>query len=286
MRAHQAAYPIATMCRVLGLSTSGYYAWNKRMPSARTRSNAQLMEHIRTIHECSGGTYGAPRVHAQLSEQGGPAGYNRVARLMRQAQLRGVSRRRWMCTTQRDRRARPAPDLVQRRFSAELPDQLWVADITYIATWEGFLYLAVVLDVFSRKVVGWAMRSHLLSELVLSALDMALTVRRPQQVIHHSDQGTQYTSVAFGARCEAAGVRPSMGSVGDCYDNAMCESFFATLECELLERFRFRTKAEAEAAVFQFIEGWYNPHRLHSSLGYVSPVNYERAYHQNAASRA
>ena len=161
-----------------------------------------------------------------------------------------------------------------------------LADITYIATWEGFLYLAVVLDVFSRKVVGWAMRSHLLSELVLSALDMALTVRRPHDVIHHSDQGTQYTSVAFGARCEALGVRASMGSVGDCYDNAMCESFFATLECELLERYRFRTKAEAEAAVFQFIEGWYNPHRLHSSLGYVSPVNYERAYHQNAASRA
>lgn len=286
MRAHQAAYPIATMCRVLGLSTSGYYAWNKRVPSARTRSNARLVEQIRIIHECSGGTYGAPRVHAQLRDQGVPAGYNRVARLMRQAQLRGVSRRRWVCTTQRDRRARPAPDLVQRQFSAELPDQLWVADITYIATWEGFLYLAVVLDVFSRKVVGWAMRSHLLSELVLSALDMALTVRRPQQVIHHSDQGTQYTSVAFGARCEAAGVRPSMGSVGDCYDNAMCESFFGTLECELLERFRFRTKAEAEAAVFQFIEGWYNPHRLHSSLGYVSPVNYERAYHQNAASRA
>jgi putative transposase len=191
VRAHQAAYPIATMCRVLGLSTSGYYAWNKRVPSARTRSNARLVEQIRIIHECSGGTYGAPRVHAQLRDQGVPAGYNRVARLMRQAQLRGVSRRRWVCTTQRDRRARPAPDLVQRQFSAELPDQLWVADITYIATWEGFLYLAVVLDVFSRKVVGWAMRSHLLSELVLSALDMVLTVRRPQQVIHHSDQGTQ-----------------------------------------------------------------------------------------------
>ena len=156
----------------------------------------------------------------------------------------------------------------------------------YIATWEGFLYLAVVLDVFSRKVVGWAMRTHLLTELVLSALDMALTARRPHGVIHHSDQGTQYTSVAFGARCEVAGVKPSMGSVGDCYDNAMCESFFATLECELLERYTFRTKAEAEAAVFQFLEGWYNPHRLHSSLNYVSPVNYEKAYHQNAASPA
>jgi putative transposase len=286
VRAHQATYPIATMCRVLGLSTSGYYAWTKRAPCARSRSNAWLLERIRIIHERSGGTYGAPRVHAQLLQEGMAVGYNRVARLMREAGLRGVSRRRWVCTTQRDRSARPAADLVRREFSAAAPDQLWVADITYIATWEGFLYLAVVLDVFSRKVVGWAMRTHLLTELVLSALDMALTARRPQQVIHHSDQGTQYTSVAFGARCEAAGVTPSMGSVGDCYDNAMCESFFATLECELLERTTFRTKAEAEAAVFQFLEGWYNPHRLHSSLNYVSPVNYEKAYHQNAASPA
>ena len=182
--------------------------------------------------------------------------------------------------------ARPAPDLVQRHFSSPAPDRLWVADITYIPTWEGFLYLAVVLDVFSRKVVGWAMRTHLLTELVLAALDMALTQRRPQEVVHHSDQGTQYTAVAFGQRCQGAGVKPSMGSVGDCYDNAMCESFFATLECELLERCAFRTKAEAEAAVFQFIEGWYNPHRLHSSLGYRSPVNYEREYHRNTASAA
>ena len=149
----------------------------------------------------------------------------------------------------------------------------------YIATWEGFLYLAVVLDVFSRKVVGWAMRSHLLSELVLSALDMALTVRRAQQVIHHSDQGTQYTSVAFGARCEAAGVRPSMGSVGDCYDNALCESFFATLECELLDRVTLRTPREARTAVFDFIEGWYNPRRRHSALDYESPLVFE---HQHA----
>jgi putative transposase len=274
------------MCRLLGLSTSGYYAWNQRAPCVRSRRNAQLLEYIRVIHERSGRTYGAPRVHAQLNQQGVAVGYKRVARLMREAGLRGVSRRRWVCTTQRDRNARRAGDLVQRAFSAQAPDQLWVADITYIATWEGFLYLAVVLDVFSRKVVGWAMRTHLLTELVLSALDMALTARRPQEVIHHSDQGTQYTSVAFGARCEAAGVKPSMGSVGDCYDNAMCESFFATLECELLERCTFRTKAEAEAAVFQFLEGWYNTHRLHSSLGYVSPIDYERAYHQNPASPA
>jgi putative transposase len=286
VRAHQATYPIATMCRLLGLSTSGYYAWNERSPSAREQSNAQLLERIRVIHQRSGGTYGAPRVHAQLHHEAVPAGYNRVARLMREAGLRGVSRRRWVCTTQRERNARPAADLVCREFTAEVPDRLWVADITYIATWDGFLYLAVVLDVFSRKVVGWAMRAHLLTELVRSALDMALIARRPSEVIHHSDQGTQYTSVAFGVRCEAAGVRPSMGSVGDCYDNAMCESFFATLECELLERSTFRTKAEAETAVFHFIEGWYNPHRLHSSLGYVSPVNYERAYHQNATSLA
>jgi putative transposase len=286
VRAHQAAYPIATMCRLLELSASGYYAWNKRAPSARSQSNAWLLERIRAVHERSGGTYGAPRVHAQLRQEGVAVGYNRVARLMREAGVRGISRRRWVCTTQRDLSARPAADLVRREFSAAAPDRLWVADITYITTWEGFLYLAVVLDVFSRKVVGWAMRPHLLTELVLGALDMALTARRPQEVIHHSDQGTQYTSVAFGARCEAAGVKPSMGSVGDCYDNAMCESFFATLECELLERFTFRTKAEAEAAVFQFLEGWYNSHRLHSSLGYVSPVSYEKAYHRNTSNPA
>jgi len=206
------------VCRLLGLSTSGYYAWRQRAVSARSRSNAQLLERIRLIHERSGGTYGAPRVHAQLDHEGVPVGYNRVVRLMREAGLRGVSRRSWVCTTRRDRTARPAADLVQREFSAEAPDQLWVADITYVPTWEGFLYLAVVLDVFSRKVVGWAMRPHLLTELVLSALDMALTARRPDDVIHHSDQGTQYTSVAFGARCAASGVKPSMGSVGDCYD--------------------------------------------------------------------
>lgn len=286
MSANQAIFPVATMCRLLGVSASGFYASQDRAPSRKALSNQALLERIRAIHERSGGTYGAPRMCAQLQAQGVQVGHNRVARLMRQAGLRGVSRRRWVCTTRRDPDARPAPDLVQREFSADAPDQLWVADITYVPTWEGFLYLAVVLDVFSRKVVGWAMRTHLLTELVLAALDMALMRRRPQEVIHHSDQGTQYTSVAFGKRCQASGVQPSMGSVGDCYDNAMCESFFATLECELLERGTFRTKAEAEAALFKFVEGWYNPHRLHSSLGYVSPVNYERAYHQNAANPA
>ena len=206
-------------------------------------------------------------------------GRKRVARLMRGSGLVGASRRKWVTTTVRDRSTRPAPDLVDRKFTATAPNQLWVADITYIPTWVGFLYLAVVLDVWSRKIVGWAMANHLRTELVLAALDMALTQRRPAEgLIHHSDQGCQYTSVAFGSRCRGAGVRPSMGSVGDCYDNAMCESFFATLECELLDRFRFRTTAEAKAAVFTFIEGWYNTHRRHSSIGYLSPNDYEKLH--------
>jgi putative transposase len=167
---------------------------------------------------------------------------------------------------------------VQREFRAEGPNRLWVADITYVPTWEGFLFLSVVLDAFSRRVVGWAMASYLRTELVLDALDMALFRRKPRDVIHHSDQGTQYTSYAFGKRCEQAGVRPSMGSVGDCYDNAMCESFFATLECELIDRSSFRSRAEARRAIFEFIEGWYNRSRRHSALGYCSPLEYERRY--------
>jgi putative transposase len=194
---------------------------------------------------------------------------------MREAGLEGASRRRHVFTTIRDRQARPAPDLVERNFTAEGRDRLWVADITYIPTWSGFLYLAVVVDAWSRRVVGWSMASHLRTELVLAALDMALGQRRPTEVIHHSDQGTQYTSIAFGLRCRQVGVRPSMGSVGDCFDNALCESFFATLECELLDRRRFRTQAEAQMAVFDFIEGWYNLHRRHSALGYRSPAEFE-----------
>ena len=178
----------------------------------------------------------------------------------------------------RSRGTAKAPDLVQRQFTAEAPDRLWVADITYVPTGAGFLYLAVVVDVFSRRVVGWAMESHLRTELVLQALNMALYLRRPQGVIHHSDQGIQYTAYAFGKRCSEWGVRPSMGSVGDCYDNALCESFFASLECELLDRRSFQTHAEARMAVFQYIEGWYNTHRRHSSIGYYAPIAFERRY--------
>ena len=269
-------YPIATMCRLLGVSVSGYHAWLRRPPSMRADDDAVLLERIREIHVASRGTYGAPRIHAELAAEGASVGRKRVARVMRGAGLAGVSRRKGVRTTRRDSRARPAPDLVQREFTADAPDQLWVADITYIPTWAGFLYLAVVLDTFSRRIIGWAMASHLRASLVLDALDMALAQRRPSDVVHHSDQGSQYTSMAFGARCRQAGVRPSMGSLGDCYDNAMCESFFATLECEFLDRHRFRSQAEARMAVFEFIEGWYNPRRRHSAIGYLSPVNYER----------
>src|SRR5437899_263997 len=199
-----------------------------------------------------------------------------VARLMRALGVCGISRRKRPRTTLRDQAHRPAPDLVARDFAAAGPDRLWVADITYIPTWAGFLYLAVVVDAWSRRVIGWAMESHLRTELVLAALDMAVEQRRPTDVIHHSDQGCQYTSIAFGLRCREAGVRPSMGSVGDAYGNALCESFFATLECELLDRQRFPTQADARLAIFDFIEGWYNPRRRHSALDYLSPMIYER----------
>ena len=242
----------------------------------RARADVKLSAEIQAIHRESRGTYGVPRIHAELAERGIRVGRKRIARLMRSAGLHGVSRRKQFRTTVRDKLARPAPDLVDRQFTAAGPDRLWVADITYVPTWAGFLFLAVVVDAWSRRVIGWAMETHLRTELVLAALDMAVAQRRPTDVIHHSDQGCQYTSVAFGKRCREAGVRPSMGRVGDAYDNALCESFFATLECELLDRHRFRTQVEARLAIFDFIEGWYNPRRRHSSLDYLSPIAYEK----------
>jgi putative transposase len=264
------------MCRVLAVSASGYYAWCQRPPSIRARADAELTSRITAIHQYARATYGTPRIHEELLAANSRVGHKRVARLMKAAGLCGVSRRKWVATTVRERGARPAPDLVERNFVAAAPDRLWVADITYIPTWAGFLYLAVVLDTFSRRIVGWARETHLRPELVLHALNLALWQRRPAAVIHHSDQGSQYTSIAFGQRCQQAGVRPSTGSVGDCFDNAMCESFCATLACELLDRCRFKTQIEARMAVFDFIEGWYNPHRRHSALDYLSPINYER----------
>lgn len=273
---NQALYPAATMCRLLGVSTSGYYAWRNRPQSMRARVDGILTERICAIHGRSRGTYGAPRIHAELRDEGVHVGRKRVARLMREAGLVGVSRRRGIQTTRRRPDARPAPDLVERDFAVSGPNRLWVADISYIPTWAGFLYLAVVLDAGSRRVVGWAMENRLRTELVLDALNMAIWQRRPDGVIHHSDQGCQYTSIPFGLRCRELGVRPSMGSVGDCFDNALCESFFATLECELIQRNTFHSQAEARMAVFDFIEGWYNPHRRHSALHYQSPLGYER----------
>jgi putative transposase len=267
------------MCRVLGVSASGYYAWRERPPSRRAMADAVLIERIRAIHASSDEAYGSPNIHAELREEGTCVGRKRVARLMRQAAICGVSRRRnFVVTTKRDARQRPAPDLVNRRFVAAGPNRLWVADMTYVPTWAGFIFLAIVLDVWSRRIVGWAIGERMETELVLAALNMAAAQRHPTAVIHHSDQGSQYTSIDFGRRCRTMGVRPSMGTVGDAYDNAMAESFFASLECELIDRRSFKTKAEARLAVFSYIEGWYNPRRRHSALGRVSPVNFERTH--------
>jgi putative transposase len=277
MTANQAVYPVQMMARLMGVSRSGFYAWRHRAPSNRAIADATLSARIAKIHGTSQQTYGAPRIHAELADVGINVGRKRVERLMKAAALAGVSRRKGTRTTFRDDRVRPANDLVDRNFRADGPNQLWVADITYVPTWAGFIYLSVVLDAFSRRIVGWSMGHDLKAQLVIDAMNMAIGQRRPANVIHHSDQGSQYTSLAFGLRCKEAGVRPSMGSVGDAYDNAMCESFFATLECELLERRKFATKAAARMAIFEFIEGWYNPSRRHSALGYKSPITFERS---------
>lgn len=272
-------FPVATLCRLLGVSRSGYYAWRTRLPSARACADQVLSRHIRTVHERSRGTYGAPRIWAELRDSGVVCSRKRVARLLRLAGLQGCHRRKGPPAPRRTPGATPAPDLVRRDFAAPAPDRLWVADITYVPTWAGFLYLAVVLDAHSRRIVGWAMADHLRSELVIEAVDMAVWRRRPTPgVIHHSDQGSQYTSLAFGRRLREAGLVGSMGSPGDCFDNATAESFFATLECELLARHRFPTRSAARLALFDYIEGFYNTHRRHSALGYLSPAAYERRW--------
>jgi putative transposase len=281
-------HEVSLLARVLGVSRQGYYAWaarQRRGPSARARRDAGLTERIRRHHQASDEIYGAPRIHADLRElEGVRVGRKRVARLMRAAGLAGVSRRRSARTTVTDPRARSASDLVRRNFCAEEPNRIWTADITYVPTWQGFVYLAVVLDVFSRRIVGWAMAEHMRTELVTDALAMALYQRRPETgVIHHSDKGSQYTSIAFGQRCEQAGVRPSTGRTGTCFDNAITESFFASLECELIDRRILRTRSEAERALFSYIEGFYNPRRRHSANGQVSPAEYERRHALNNA---
>jgi len=279
----KAAHAVAHLCRILGVSRSGYYAWHCRPPSAGARAAEALTAQIRQIHTTSRGTYGSPRVQAELQATGVPCARKRVARLMSAAGLAGCQRRqRRPRTTRTDPAAVPAPDLVERGFTpAQVggPDRLWVADITYVATEEGWLYLAATLDAFSRRVVGWAMAPHLRTELALTALAMAVGTRQPgpdRGLVHHSDQGSQYTAFAFGRRLQAAAIVPSMGSVGDCYDNAVAESFFATLKGELLHRRSWPTRAAARRAIFEYIEVWYNRQRRHSTLGYVSPEEYEQ----------
>ena len=271
------------MCKTLKVSASGFYGWLNRPVCQRQQANIVLTAHIRAAFVASDETYGMPRIRAELADAGIVVSRKRIARLMRIEQMRGVSRRRSSCvTTERDVRHRPAPDLVNRTFVASDLNQLWVADMTYIPTWTGFLYLAMVIDVYSRKVVGWAFGERMTADLVILALNMALMTRKPESVIHHSDQGSQYTSIAFGNRCKEMGVRPSMGSVGDAYDNAMAESFFASLECELIARRSWKTKTEARLAVFTWIESWYNPRRRHSGLNYQSPNNFERTHQQKS----
>jgi putative transposase len=272
----KAAFAIRRLCRALGVSASGYWAWRRRAPSRRAVANAQLQRQIVLIHTASRATYGAPRIHAELAAQGVQCGRKRVARLMRVAGVAGCHRRRFH-TTRRDPARPSAPDLVQRAFVAAAPNRLWVADVTSVPTQQGFLFLAVVLDACSRRIVGWSMAAHVRAELVVAALEMALQHRRPAaDVMHHSDHGSQYTAAAFQERCQRAGVRSSMGSVGDCYDNALAESFFATLECELLARTRLRTHLEARSALFDYIEVFYHRRRRHSALGYLSPEAFEK----------
>ncbi len=267
------------MCRVLKVSKSGFYGWRDRAPSARTQADALLLQKISRIHRDSRETYGAPRIHFELRALGIRCGRKRVARLMRDAGLFGCGgRRRKARTTLRSHTERipPAPDLVKRNFAPEAPDRLWVADITYVRTWEGWLYLSFVLDTYSRKIVGWSMANNLRTGLVVDALNMAIYTRRPSPgLIHHSDRGSQYTSVEFGSRLKEAGLLPSMGSVADAYDNSMAESFVSTIKRELIHRHSWPNRQRARTAIFEYVEGFYNTRRRHSALGHLSPSEYE-----------
>ena len=274
--AKKATFPVSLLCQTLGVSTAGFYAWQTRPPSPRALDDARLTAHIERIHERTKRCYGAPRVHAQLRHEGVRVGRKRVERLMHNAGLSGLIRRKRGRTTVSVPGVRTAPDLVERDFNPTAANKLWVADITYIRTWEGWLYLAAVMDCFSRRIVGWAMADHLRAELVVNALEMAVARRRPAPgLIHHSDQGSQFVSLIFGQRCGDAGIEISMGSRGDAYDNAVAEAFFKTLKHELIDRRSWPSKADARTAIFEFIEAFYNRERLHSTLGYLSPARFE-----------
>jgi putative transposase len=279
IEAEKAEHKVSRLCTVLGVSRVGFYAWRARPPCARTLRDAELERLIAAVFAESRETYGAPRVHAELQARGVRVGKKRIARLMRQQGLAGVSRRgKRRRTTTPDPASAPAPDLVKRRFAAERPDELWLADITYLPTYEGWLFLAVVMDVCSRKIVGWAMREDLKSELVVDALGMAVARRRPKPgLVHHSDRGSQYSSLALGRTLRESGLVASMGRRGDAYDNAPVESVISTIKNELVHRRRFTSRDQARLAVFDYIETFYNPRRLHSALGNRSPDAYERS---------
>lgn len=277
-------HSVSRLARLLGVSRQGYYQHTRRAergPSPRQRADAVLAERIGAHHKRSHGTYGAPRIQADLREFDGiHAGRNRISRLMRACGLVGVHRRTGRRgLTRPDADAAAPPDLIGREFTAHAPNRKWSADITYVPTEQGWLYLAVVMDLFSRRIVGWAMAEHMRTELVCDALAMAVTARRPRAgLIHHSDKGSQYTSLAFGRRCAEVGIHPSTGRTGSCFDNAVTESFFASLETELIDRTRLATRADAEREVFSYIEGFYNPWRRHSANGQLSPAEYERRH--------
>lgn len=261
---------------MLDVARSGFYAWLHRAPSARTLADAALLAEIRKVWKRSKKTYGSRRVRAELAHQGIFVGLGRVERLMRVNGLSGSVPTKRGRTTIRVEGVRPAPDLVERDFDPPAPNLIWSADITYLPSWEGWLYLAAVMDLFSRRIVGWSMADHMRSELVTGALEMAIARRRPAPgLIHHSDQGSQYVALTFGHAAGDAGIALSMGSVGDCYDNAVSESFFATLKKDLINRRSWPTKAELRGEVFSYVEEFYNPIRLHSRLGYLSPVVFE-----------
>ena len=272
-------HAVSRLARALGVSRSGYHAWRSRRPSARSVADAALAERIEAIHEATDGIYGAPRIQAELAKAHAiRVGRKRVARLMRELGIEGVAAERRPNGKPSGSEAPAAPDLVRRDFTATAPNQLWVADITYVPTWEGWLFLAVVVDAFSRRCVGSSMRNDLQADLVVDALGMAVTRRKPTGgVVHHSDSGSQYTSLAFGATLRDSGVMASMGSRGDAYDNAAAESFMATIKEELIHRRRFKTKDAARLAIFSYVERFYNPVRGHSRLGQMSPVDYELA---------
>lgn len=283
---HVDEFDVRLMCPLLAVSPSGYYAWCKRSPSERALADERLLLNIRLAHAKSDGDYGAPRVQRELKDDGIHVGTKRVARLMRQDGLKGrAPRRRRVQTTDSAHDHPIAPNLLARQFDVNgvALNQVWVSDITYVPTQEGWLYLAAVLDLASRRCVGWAMRDTLDAELAISALEMAITTRRPSPgLIHHSDRGSQYACAEYRAVLDAHGIRASMSRKGNCWDNAVAESFFATVELELIMKHRWATRDDARRAIFRFIEGWYNRERRHSTLDYVSPVQYEEQL-RNAA---